>query len=962
MKRILLAFFFIQTLSAVQAQINPAGSYDSCGAAITLTVNASCTPSGQTYQTTNASKSPQTSPGFNSSDDDVWFKFTTLADQTHAKIQILNAVGGMGNCIELWSSCNASTHLEYSCGTELNSTSLTPSTTYLVRVYTNGTFATLSSFDMCVVNTTPPPPQPNSSCSFASNIVVSTNSLTCNLFPFSNAFATGSTSVAAPACLSSNYKDIWLKFTPSNIGLLSFRMQDYVAINGSSFPTYYVAVYEGTGGCASLNYIGCSSYIPTSGNDFQLPGTYNSGTTYYIRLLCDNSIEGSFQTCIKPSATTTSYPTAADSTCSRAIQIQSSANATAAYTSGSTNGIRVVSQLACYGYDAPNALAWYSFTVPTTALYFVDFNNFVRLTINANNAGFRILKRSSCYSTATDSIITKPPAGTYDTLICVDNISYNNQTIALTSGTQYYLTVMENSYNGGRVAYDVRVIGSTPAINDDSANAITLIQDVTCGSSTTATTLRFSTLSTTPNPFALSNSGTYTQDVWYKFVAATTTANINVTLNSGTTRLAVYNNNGTIKYDPGANASLITVNSLTIGNTYLIRVLNTNGTPVAANANFNICVFGTPSSSIAGTVATCTNSDAVLTSTNSGRWLHFTKAGLPTVSIFDGSAKPGFNFIPRGNISTTYFTNTGGVRLNIGTAYLDRNFEISDGGNNFSNSLVRVRFYFTIAEFNNLIASANNGGISAPNELKVYRIPGASCSNATTAGGLYYNIDSYGYLSDPSAPTVATGYYVYMITPNFSGFFLQQAAQNLLVPATCGSFSYKINQEKIQFSLSTLTEKNVLAYELQHSKNGVEFTSIETINAQNNNSNSYSFITRQSITNNAYYRVKQINKDGSNSFICNTLRITTKTSQHIFKAIYPNPVKHEIYLEKQQEYNGTIQITILNTAGKVFKQLSLYQTTNSIIKIPVHQLSNGMYYLRIIKKDGTVETKQFIKG
>jgi hypothetical protein len=183
-----------------------------------------------------------------------------------------------------------------------------------------------------------------------------------------------------------------------------------------------------------------------------------------------------------------------------------------------------------------------------------------------------------------------------------------------------------------------------------------------------------------------------------------------------------------------------------------------------------------------------------------------------------------------------------------------------------------------------------------------------------------------------------------------------------LVPATCGSFSYKINQEKIQFSLSTLTEKNVLAYELQHSNNGVEFTSIETINAQNNNSNSYSFITRQPITNNAYYRVKQINKDGSNIFICNTLRITTKTSQHIFKAIYPNPVKHEIYLEKQQEYNGTIQITILNTAGKVFKQLSPYQTTNSIIKIPVHQLSNGMYYLRIIKKDGTVETKQFIKG
>ena len=956
MKPILLALVLITTINFAQAQISPVGSYDDCAAAINLTVNTTCVAGMDTYTTVGATASTQPSAG-PSSDDDVWFKFTTLAGQTHAQVQIPTYAGGMGNCYELWASCSATSYITASCGSTFDVSGLSSATTYYVRVYTNGTFARMTTFQICVLNTTPPPAYPNDECAFATAIPVSTSPLTCNPTPITNRYALPSAN--PPSCLASSYRDIWLKFTPTSTGSIKFLMQNYTAITGSSSPLFYAAVYSGT--CASPTLINCSSVV--SGNEITLVGSYTSGSTYYIRLLCDNGTEGTFEVCLKPAPTTTTYPTAADSTCARAIPINASVNQSALYTNGSTNGIRVLSQRACYGSNAPNALAWYSFTVPNTGNYLVDITDFVRLSLNANGSGYRILKRSSCYSTGTDTIITQPPVGTYDTVLCVDNSAFNNQSVALTSGTQYYLTVMENSYNGGPVSYKLRVVGTTPPSNDDSTNATMIIQDVTCAAGNNLTTTRFSTLSTVPNPYALANNGTYTQDVWYKFVAATTSVNIITSRNGSSTRLAVYNSNGTIKYDPAANSSSITVNALTVGSTYLIRVLSTSAATVGSQADFTLCVFGVPSTTLAGTVGACTASDASKTSTGSGNWLHFTKAGALMVSVFDGPATTGATFTPRGTITTSYYTNTAGIRLNTGTAYLDRNFEISDGGNNFSNSPVKVRFYFTVAEFNTLVASTSSGGISAPYELRVYRIPSASCNSTTTAGGLYYNIVGSGYLSDAAAPYVPTGYYVDMVTPNFSGFFLQKAADNLLVPATCNAFTYSIAEQKVQLHFSTKTEINSSYFEVERSTDGTNFSTITTIVATNNsNGNAYQFTDARTKANAIYYyRLKQVDKDGSTHFVCNTIKVNTGGKQQLFGNAYPNPVGNMLTLDIQKPFAGKANIEIINAVGQILQQHNFsLQSFDTQLKLNTTKLNIGVYTLRITTADA-VQIQQIIK-
>ncbi|MFY8003430.1 MAG: T9SS type A sorting domain-containing protein, partial [Chitinophagaceae bacterium] len=251
--------------------------------------------------------------------------------------------------------------------------------------------------------------------------------------------------------------------------------------------------------------------------------------------------------------------------------------------------------------------------------------------------------------------------------------------------------------------------------------------------------------------------------------------------------------------------------------------------------------------------------------------------------------------------------------------------------------------------------------ISAPYELKVYRIPGASCSNSTTAGGLYYRTANYGFLTGTGSASTPIGYYVDMITPNFSGFFLQDVAENVL-PATCGSFTYKTNNDGIEFSLHTLTENNVLHFELQQSSNGSNFSTTQLIQAKNQQNSIYKAnINWQQISNKAFFRIKQVDKDGSISYLCNTLQINKSTAKNLFAAIYPNPVNKQLVLQAKAAINGNVTINLYQSNGLLIQQFRNYFTTaQNSITIPVATLSKGSYFLQIITNNGN-ETQHFMK-
>ena len=74
-----------------------------------------------------------------------------------------------------------------------------------------------------------------------------------------------------------------------------------------------------------------------------------------------------------------------------------------------------------------------------------------------------------------------------------------------------------------------------------------------------------------------------------------------------------------------------------------------------------------------------------------------------------------------------------------------------------------------------------------------------------------------------------------------------------------------------------------------------------------------------------------------------------------FLNIYPNPAQQSTVIESSHPYT---QLKLFDTNGKLINQIDF----NSLkTEIPLHQLTSGIYFIKIIYPDGTYSTKQLIK-
>jgi hypothetical protein len=74
--------------------------------------------------------------------------------------------------------------------------------------------------------------------------------------------------------------------------------------------------------------------------------------------------------------------------------------------------------------------------------------------------------------------------------------------------------------------------------------------------------------------------------------------------------------------------------------------------------------------------------------------------------------------------------------------------------------------------------------------------------------------------------------------------------------------------------------------------------------------------------------------------------------------IYPNPNSGEFYLKTEENYSGTAQI--LNNIGVIIYQKNI-QNTNTDIKFELSNLSDGLYFIKLIDdKTNRVIVKKII--
>ncbi len=170
-------------------------------------------------------------------------------------------------------------------------------------------------------------------------------------------------------------------------------------------------------------------------------------------------------------------------------------------------------------------------------------------------------------------------------------------------------------------------------------------------------------------------------------------------------------------------------------------------------------------------------------------------------------------------------------------------------------------------------------------------------------------------------------------------------------------FNASLQDKNVKLIWSTASENNNKGFNIQKSKDGVNWENIAFVNTKVAGGNTtikqdYSFTDNQPYANKTYYRLQQIDFDGKSEF-SNTKYVTL--GSNIQYHLFPNPTKDVLNITGLA---GTETIIIYDVAGRMIKQI---KNTNTIQTIPLNTMQAGIYNIQIIAANGTSTSHKVIK-
>lgn len=177
------------------------------------------------------------------------------------------------------------------------------------------------------------------------------------------------------------------------------------------------------------------------------------------------------------------------------------------------------------------------------------------------------------------------------------------------------------------------------------------------------------------------------------------------------------------------------------------------------------------------------------------------------------------------------------------------------------------------------------------------------------------------------------------------------------IAGNCGFFSVELTdfQAKTQhktvlLTWETATESNNAGFEIQRSKDGTTWERIAWQEGQGTSTtlHRYNHTDKNPLFGRSYYRLKQIDFDGTSEYS----DIVTVNYRSTTVGIYPNPVKETLYINA-----GNIQqLSIYDQAGRLINS----QNTSENI-IDVSALSSGLYILKMYVENEIFYEKFIVK-
>ena len=174
------------------------------------------------------------------------------------------------------------------------------------------------------------------------------------------------------------------------------------------------------------------------------------------------------------------------------------------------------------------------------------------------------------------------------------------------------------------------------------------------------------------------------------------------------------------------------------------------------------------------------------------------------------------------------------------------------------------------------------------------------------------------------------------------------------LPVTWLQVAAKLVGKEVQVSWKVADEINVDNYTVERSVDGRSFTDVVMVNANTDNMSEkqYGATDRLWQKGNNYYRIRQTDKDGTNSYSKTVLVNVSETGETI---IWPNPAAITVNVQNGQ---AILRLQCFNGSGQLVYDVK--PSSGNQYAIPVQQWSPGIYYITITGSTQVVQAR-FIK-
>jgi lysophospholipase L1-like esterase len=183
---------------------------------------------------------------------------------------------------------------------------------------------------------------------------------------------------------------------------------------------------------------------------------------------------------------------------------------------------------------------------------------------------------------------------------------------------------------------------------------------------------------------------------------------------------------------------------------------------------------------------------------------------------------------------------------------------------------------------------------------------------------------------------------------------------NSLLPIVVTDFRAALQNRFVKLSWQATADDLHDFVGVEKSVDGQVFSEIGKVrpNALRTQLHNYSFEDRQPAIGKNYYRLALVDKNGRREY---SRTIQLNHLVHGTMAAYPVPATDLLHISTVQSTRSNITIVVLDQLGNtLYQQNKTGEKGINRFSIPVNQLANGMYVIRVSSPDG-INTQRFIK-